>query len=421
MTLPDTSNKGKKPFTARQWRALIAGFALMLLSGLVNGWSIFAESIESDLRLSRQDTALVFTISLSVSIGGQILAGALNRRVQSRYIYWLIIAFSFIGFFGASMAKGIWSVYLFYGVFSGLAIGMIYNLTLTGVAAQFESDANLISGVLLMGFGVGPLALGMAAAMSMDVIGWRGVFAALAALYAVLLLGASSLIPSRKSQDAAAKGVGGATTWRMLKSRPYHYFFLWCVALGAATLILIGHSSLISRDIGASFAVASLMTGVVSVASGASRPIFGRVADLHGGAVLKNILTACCALGSAAALVGYVTGALWPLAIGYLLLGAAHGGHAVYICDFVQEKYGGAYYGMNMAVTNIYMILGSTLGAALAGAIKTQTGQYSLAFAVMLVFSAFSVLFSLLLDKTRRGEPVSRPAKELEEERYAEQ
>jgi OFA family oxalate/formate antiporter-like MFS transporter len=337
-----------------------------------------------------------------------MLSGALNRKMQSRTIYWIIAAISLVGFCGTSAAKGIWGIYLFYGVFSGLAIGMIYNLVLTVVTAQFESNLSLVSGILLMGFGVGPLVLGMAAAALLGAVGWRYTFAVLAVVYASILVAASLLIPSRKNQDEPAAGnTGGVKTGQMLKNRPYQYFFLWCVVLGSAVLILIGHSSLISRDIGASVATASLMTGVVSVASGVSRPFFGRLADTKGSSALKDILAVCCALGSVAVFAGYIGGSMVLLALGYVLTGAANGGNAVYICSFVQERYGNAHYGMNMAVANIYMILGSLFGTALAGTIKTQTGSYTFAFVVMMAFSALSILFGLLLGRAQRSKKTS--------------
>lgn len=402
-----TSNailKKRNPYSATQWRVLIAGFSLMLLSGLVNGWSIFVEPIENDLNLLRQDTSLVFTISLSVSIGGQMLAGALNRRLQSRTIYWMIALLSLIGFIGTSLASGIWGIYLFYGVFSGLAIGMIYNLVLTGVVAQFAEGTNFVSGIMLMGFGVGPLVLGMAAAALISAAGWRMTFALLAVFYAALLVIASFLIPSTRSQDIPASGaIAGVSTKKMLCARPYQFFFFWCVMLGSAVLIITGHSSLIARDIGASFAGASFMTGVVSIASGVSRPFFGRLADKRGGDVLKSALTVSALLGSVAVLSGYFLESMAMLSIGYLLMGAANGGNAVYICDFVRSRYGSAHYGMNMAVTNIYMILGSFMGTALAGTIKTRTGEYTIAFIVMLGFSLFSVLFAFLLGRSERS------------------
>lgn len=355
-----------------------------------------------DLGLLRQDSSLVFTISLSVSIGGQMLAGALNRRVQSRYIYWLIAVFSLLGFFGTAQAKGLWGLYLFYGVFSGLAIGMIYNLVLTGVSAQFTSNLNLVSGILLMGFGMGPLLLGMLAASLISATGWRFTFVALAVFYTVVLVAASWLIPSRKSQDVPAVGyTRGVSTGQMLRSRPYQMFFLWCVMMGASTLIVTGHSSLISRDIGASFAGASLMTGVVAVASGLTRPFFGRIADLYGGNVLKTALTFCIVGGSTACLLGYITANVPVLVLGFVLAGSANGGGAVYICSFVQSRFGNAHYGINMAVTNVYMILGSLLGPALAGVLKTYTGRYTMALVAMLAFAAMSVLAGLWLGKEK--------------------
>lgn len=188
----------------------------------------------------------------------------------------------------------------------------------------------------------------------------------------------------------------------MMKTRSYQYFFLWCVMIGSATLILIGHSSLISRDIGASFNMASLMIGVISVSSGVSRVILGYIADRWGSNKLKSVLNFACIVGSVVVLASYFFAWLPALVLGYVLMGIANGGNAVYICDFVKENYGDAHYAMNMAVTNVYMILGSTLGTALAGSIKTQNGSYLNAFFVMMVYAVMSVVFSGLLDKEKK-------------------
>jgi len=401
-------SKKRNIFTTEQWAALIIGFVLMLLSGLVNGWSIFVEPIEQDLNLRRQETSLVFTISLSVSIGGQMLSGLLARWLKPRYIYWIAALFSATGFWGTSFVKSIGGIYFFYGVFAGLAIGMIYNLVLTGVIALFDTNTSLISGILLMGFGVGPLVLGVGASFLLKLLGWRSTFAILAILYAVLLVAAPFLMaPSSKKKAREKYNVSaGISTLNMLKSRSYQYFFWWCVMIGSATLILVGHSSLISRDIGAGFNTASLMTGIISVSSGVSRIISGYIADRWGSNKLKSVLNFCCVVGGVVVIVSYFFAWLPALGLGYVLMGAANGGNAVYICDFVKENYGDMHYGMNMAVTNVYMILGSTLGTALAGIIKTQNGSYLNAFFVMLVYTVISVIFSGLLDKEKKLDQV---------------
>jgi len=402
MILNPTSNK--KSFTKKQLIALISGFVLMLLSGLVNGWSIFVEPIEQDLHLLRQDTALVFTISLSVSIGGQMLAGFLNQKVQSRFIYWLVALFSFIGFLGSSASNGLWGIYICYGVFSGLAIGMIYNLVLTGVSALFSTGTSLVSGILLMGFGIGPLILGMGASLLIERTGWRATFGILAAVYVILLFLASFLIPTRKSTDkTVAESTKDISTAKMLHSHMYWWFFSLCAMMGSASLILIGHSSLIVRDMGISFGAASVMTGVISVSCGISRVFFGRYVDLHGNNALKSILVFCTVLGSIVSLFGYMFNSLPLLCLGYIVTGAANGGSAVYICAFVQERYGTAHYGMNMAFTNIYMIIGSFCGTALAGVIKTKTGSYGMALIIMTVFALLGIICSMQITRCMKN------------------
>ncbi|MEG2924727.1 MAG: hypothetical protein RR848_09675, partial [Oscillospiraceae bacterium] len=90
------------------------------------------------------------------------------------------------------------------------------------------------------------------------------------------------------------------------------------------------------------------------------------------------------------------------LALGYLFAGALNGGEAVYICSFVQQRYGMENYGINMAFTNIYMIFGSVFGTALAGAIKTQTGSYLPSFLLMLLYATLGAAFAFLLKRTEK-------------------
>lgn len=405
--------KTESKLTLRQAAAVVAGVVLMLLSGLVNGWSIFVEPIEKELHLLRQDTSLIFTISLSVSIGGQLLSGFLSKRVKTRWVYFLAAAFAVVGFVGASKATGLMQIYLYYGVFVGLTIGMLYNLVLTNVIAMFHSNISLISGILLMGFGMGTLVLGSIATALINRFGWRTTFAILAVVYAALLAAASFVIlPARKAASGAAVKAPGVQPTAMLRARSFRYFFGWCIVISSCNLIVIGHSSLISRDIGASFVLASFLTGMASMASGLSRVVFGRFSDKFGIGKLEGILTAGSAAAALVILAGYFLGNVPLLALGYILAGALNGGEAVYICTFVQQRYGMEHYGINMAFTNIYMIFGSVFGTALAGAVKTQTGSYLPAFLLMLLYAALGTVCALLLKRTEKGHKQS--AKQME-------
>ncbi|MEG0839469.1 MAG: MFS transporter [Hydrogenoanaerobacterium sp.] len=400
-----TSNailKTENKLTLKQAAAVTAGVILMLLSGLVNGWSIFVEPIEKELHLLRQDTSLIFTISLSVSIGGQILSGFLSKRIKTRWVYFLAAVFAIVGFTGASNATGLMQIYIYYGVFVGLTIGMLYNLVLTNVIAMFQRNISLISGILLMGFGMGTLVLGSIATALIKLFGWRSTFAILAVVYSTLLIAASFVItPARKSAPDTKK-VPSVQPTAMLRKRSFHCFFGWCIVISSCNLIVIGHSSLISRDIGASFVLASFLTGMASMSSGISRVIFGHFSDKFGISRLEAVLTAGAAISALAIIAGYVLNNVPLLALGYLFAGALNGGEAVYICSFVQQRYGMENYGINMAFTNIYMIFGSVFGTALAGAIKTQTGSYLPSFLLMLLYATLGAAFAFLLKRTEK-------------------
>ena len=78
--------------------AFFCGFLLMLCSGLVFSWSIFAGPIEVELGFTRQQTSLVFPFSLSVSIFGQMLAGYLQKKIGLRYNFFIAAGLYLSGF-----------------------------------------------------------------------------------------------------------------------------------------------------------------------------------------------------------------------------------------------------------------------------------------------------------------------------------
>ncbi|MFV0350778.1 MAG: hypothetical protein ACK5JF_00485 [Oscillospiraceae bacterium] len=84
--------------TTNRWVIFTLGFVLMLCAGLVFSWSVFVEPIENDLGFLRQNTSLVFPISLSVSIAGQMLAGFLVQKKHYRANFLLSALLFGVGF-----------------------------------------------------------------------------------------------------------------------------------------------------------------------------------------------------------------------------------------------------------------------------------------------------------------------------------
>ncbi|HBN95897.1 MAG TPA: hypothetical protein DDZ66_06330, partial [Firmicutes bacterium] len=135
----------------KAWQILLIGFLIMVLAGLIFSWSIFITPIEKDLGFNRKDTSLVFTISLSISILGQIFAGFLKKKTNSFIVFGIPAVLFFLGFTFAARVQTITSLYLSYGLLVGFGIGMVYNAVLAYALDHFTKNLGLASGLLLMG------------------------------------------------------------------------------------------------------------------------------------------------------------------------------------------------------------------------------------------------------------------------------
>ncbi|MCE1195276.1 NTP transferase domain-containing protein, partial [bacterium] len=71
---------------ARRTLILCFGALMMLFSGLIYGWSIFVSPLEKAFGWNRGQTSFVFTLSMSVSILGQITGGFFVAKRRQRAI-----------------------------------------------------------------------------------------------------------------------------------------------------------------------------------------------------------------------------------------------------------------------------------------------------------------------------------------------
>ena len=379
-----------------KWVVFGLGFALMLCAGLVFSWSIFVEPIEAELGLSRDVTSLVFPISLSVSIGGQIIAGLVGKKYSFR-INFLVAAVLFLGgFFIASNIQTIGGLYLSYGVLVGLAIGMLYNSVLASVVLNFGAKGSMITGFLLMGFGLGSMALGTVAAAIIEASGWRVTFRIFAVVFSLLSL-AGAVIISRpanvqeiKSQDSGEVQVPPK---EMVRRPSYILTFLWCTVVTGSCLVILGHAALCVADIGANAYVAAMANGLVAITNVVSRGVLAPVQRKLNPSRMQMFLSGLGLASSAVCLAGYVSGSLAVILVGYAMLGFLNGGCTIAINSNIMDEYGKEYFGINMAITNIHLAIASMLGPAVAGFIRTRFDSYTLAFVVMLALNGLGMLF----------------------------
>ncbi|HZK61489.1 MAG TPA: hypothetical protein VFC41_05385, partial [Anaerovoracaceae bacterium] len=103
---------------------LVAGAFIYLSIGLIYAWSIFVKPLEAEFGWNRTETSLTFTISMiSFCIGG-VISGMLLKKKSGRFIIMLSAVLLAVGFLLSSRVETLLGIYISYGVFCGLGVGL---------------------------------------------------------------------------------------------------------------------------------------------------------------------------------------------------------------------------------------------------------------------------------------------------------
>lgn len=397
-----THSPDLRPKSGR-WLMLVVGCIIMLAAGLVFSFSIFVEPIEQEMGFSRSQTSLIFPISLSVSILGQIVAGMFAKRQKIRINFIITAMLCGIGFALAGTIQTIGLLLFSYGVLVGLAIGMMYNGVLASVVLYFEQQADLIAGLLLMSFALGSMALGTLSARLIEQVGWRTTFFIFAMLFTALsLLGALVITQPQIDRGGIVKAAFGkqqVSAGTMVRQKAYLLTFIWITVLVSTYLVISGHAALCLSDIGASPYLAAFSIGLMAVANVVARIIVSGMVVHQGTVRVQYLLTFIGLFSSLACLAGYTAKNPLPMLLGYGFLGFLNGGCTIVINSYVMNEFGSRNFGLNMAITNIHLAAASFLGPAAAGVLKENFGNYNSTFLLM---SGFGILSFLLLAANRK-------------------
>ena len=245
-----------------RWVSLFVGTLMLLFLGLIYAWSIFKapfNAIYESWTVSQ--LSMTFTISMTFFCLGAFFAGNLAKKISVRKILWMAAAFLFIGFFGVSMLNpdnatiSLYLLYLLYGVFCGSGVGMGYNVIISTINKSFQDRAGLVSGIMLLGFGLGDIVLGSIVSTVIGRIGLFAAFRALGVIIAIVLfVGANFINPPVQTVAVAAKTDSAEpvsyTTAEMVKQPTFWIFVLWTVLLNSASLLVINSAASIAVAFG---------------------------------------------------------------------------------------------------------------------------------------------------------------------------
>ncbi len=393
-----------------RWVYVIVGCVALLLSGLVYAWSVLSGPIAAEFpQWSAAQLSLTFTIVMSFFCIGGLVGGFLAGKVSQKVYLWVSAALFLVGFLLSANIRSLAMLYIGFGVICGFASGFSYNAVLATVGKWFPDKQGLISGILLMGFGISSFLIGkLYQVCTPDAIGaWRRSFIVLGVVSAVVMAICGFFLekPGKDFAPPAAASVKKkyvnpvameAGTGEMLKKPAFWLYYLWAILLSAAGLALVSQASAIAKEVGPTVSIGTITTvvGLISIFNGIGRVILGGLFDKVGRSGTMQTVNVLFVVTGIVLIAALKMQSFPVLVAGFIIGGLAYGGVTPANAAFVSSYYGLKHYSLNLSVV-VTNLMFASFGSTVAGALYDATGSYMSTYLMICGMALVGVLVSI--------------------------
>lgn len=395
-----------------RWFYAAIGFAILLFAGMVYAWSVLSVPIAKEFpEWTKAQLSLTFTITMMMFCAGCMAGGFLAEKISVK-AYVLISALMFLsGFFLSAKIHSLIGLYISFGIICGFASGLAYSAVLGAITKWFPDRQGLISGVLLMGFGIGSFFIGkIYQAYTPDLTGaWRQSFVVLGIVTAVVLAVCSifikkpgldfSLPAVTDEKRRRVNPVSVEVTSQVMVKRPdFWFYYLWATLVGSAGLALVSQAGGIAHEAGVGVSAGTITTvvGLVSVFNGIGRVIMGAIFDKMGRSTTMQTVNCLFILTGIILALALKTGSFTVMIVGFILGGLAYGGVTPTNSAFTSSYYGMKHYSQNFSIINTNALI-AAFGSTIAGAIYDITQSYLGIYFMICGLAAVGIAASLAI------------------------
>jgi MFS family permease len=319
-----------------------------------------------------------------LGVGGGMLADRFGPRAVCMSGMACIAA----GLLGTSLAQGMGTVYLCYGVCIGIGIALVYTPAIACVQPWFTRRRGLAAGIASAGIGAGTLVVPLLASGAIAWLQWRDALRLLA--LAVLVLGLACAALLRRAPAAGGadnQAPPGLSLREALHSPRFWWLYLGTVLAAPAMFVPFAHVSAAARDAGLDEARAVGLVGVIGIGSLIGRFVIGALADRLGRSLTLMLVQG--AMGASFLL--WAGAASYPLfALFALCFGLSYGGIVSLLPALCMDYFGARAVASIIGALYSGAALGNLLGPVLAGLVFDHTGSYKLVIWACLALSALA-------------------------------
>lgn len=365
--------------------------SMLTVFGVGYSFGAFFESITAEFDAGSGATALVFSITISLSFALAPFTGALADRFGPRPVLLTGAAALTGGLLITSQATSIVMAYVTYGLGVGLAIACGYVPMVALVGGWFVERRALALGMSVAGIGLGTLLGSPLSAALIEATSWRTTFVIYGIGGGVLMC----LVAVVARPGPAAQSSPGLRSFRELMAiRDFAslYASSLCVTFGLFVPFVFLASY--AEDRGAEPVAAASLVGLIGGASVVGRLGLGSLADRVGTVRLYRVSFVTIAVGH---VVWFLAGErFWMLVLYAMVLGIGYGGFIAISPAVVALRFG--LEGMGGVLGTLYTsaAVGSLAGPPLAGLLIDSAG-YRTAIAGAVVMSSLGWVMLLRL------------------------
>ncbi len=407
-----------------RWIYAIFGVIVMLFAGLVYAWSVMSQSIgASRPEWTARQLSVTFTLVMAFFCIGVLIAGIFSKKIHPRIYVLCSGVLFFIGFFVASMTGDVpGMLYLGFGILAGLGAGFAYNAVMTTMSAWFPDKQGLISGILLMGFGLSSFIVGYVYNAVTPIDGsdsWKTTFRIFGIIILIVMV-VCCFFFVRTDPDYQPEGSGGKVkkavrepaceinTGHMVRRASFWFYYIWAIFVSAAGLALVSQGSGIATEVGpwVSSGMIALVVGLISIFNGVGRVIFGALFDRVGHRVVMLLDMAIFIVAALLLILAIQTSAFAFIVIGFICGGLGYGGVTPTNSALISDFFGRKNYSLNFSLINTNLLIAS-FASTIAGMLFDRTGSYMATnyMMIIVVVVAFVAFFGV-----RRPKPEAAAA-----------
>jgi len=360
-------------------------------------------------------------LSLASSIAGLVmgLLAIASGRLSDRYGPRILVTFGGLilgaGFLLMTQINSLVHVYIFWGLFTGIAASCSVVPILATIPRWFTRKRGIAISIPATGFGLGAIVSPLLAQWLISAYGWRQPFLILGITAWAIIIPMAQLMkqspekmglkPYGAGEEAEDRGPAGSAaglslgqalkTGRFWLLALIQFFWFYCLTT------LVVHITPHAADIGTPEIVAASILSFLAGSSVIGRFSMGFISDKIG----SRLALGLCLILSMLALVWLLFAReTWALYLFAVPFGLAYGGIIPLLTVVPSELFGVKSLGTILGAFMLFSTIGSAFGAPIAGYIFDTTGSYRLALVILVIICTITVILGLILLRHRAKE-----------------